>query len=144
MIRILMALGAKKIRVEHKSGWSKEFAARITAPLGLTGVDVGAEAGLGKHKGAELIFKAELKGSNRPSLPDNLVWYHHEATWQEIASGRMKYKIRNFSLSLSYEDDFGVNAGLRMTAHKVGLDLGGSFEDHQSTRWHVSGDFKVR
>ena len=53
-----------------------------------------------------------------------LVWYQHEPTWKAIAEGRMRFGLREFLLNVTYEDDFGVNAGLKALAFKSGLGLG--------------------
>lgn len=51
----------------------------------------------------------------------------------------MNYGMREFSLVVNYQDDFGVNAGLKLKAEKAGLDLGGSFGSHLVTTWKISG-----
>ena len=45
-------------------------------------------------------------------------------------------------MSVSYQDDFGINAGLKIALAKTGLDVGGKFEDHQSTIWRLEGKFR--
>jgi hypothetical protein len=69
------------------------------------------------------------------------VWYLHEPTWQAIAKGRTQFGLSQFSLTVNYEDDFGVNAGLKVRVQKAGLDLGGNFEDHTATTWKIHGTF---
>jgi hypothetical protein len=69
------------------------------------------------------------------------VWFNHEPTWQAIAEGRLMHGLKNFSIDLKYADDFGINAGLAAKIRKTGLDVGGKFEDHQSTHWRISGRF---
>ncbi len=54
----------------------------------------------------------------------------------------MHYGLRNFSVTVTYEDDFGVNADLKAAAERAGLDLGGTFEDHQATVWRIVGQFQ--
>ncbi|GAB5097948.1 hypothetical protein [Caballeronia sp. HLA56] len=44
-------------------------------------------------------------------------------------------------MTVNYEDDFGINEGLKLTATKAGLELGGSFEDHRATTWKLRGKF---
>lgn len=139
-IELLMSLGATTIRVEHISGWSKDFSARITMPIADVDQPSTAETGVNKAATQNLLYEATLAGVE-PTLPDNLVWYHHEPTWQTIAKGRIKYGLREFSMSVSYEDDFGINAGLKLSMGKTGLDVGGKFEDHQSTVWRLEGTF---
>lgn len=139
-VAILISLGATEIRVQHDRGYARSFLAGLNVPLSpgiSTGLDVGAE----KKHGAQLLFEASLEGSKHPALPDGLVWYYHEPTWQQIAEACLEHSLRQFSLVVSYEDDFGVNARLKVAAEGIGLDLGGSFENHESTRWDIQGSF---
>jgi len=140
-IDLLIHLGAKEIRVGHVTGWSREFAADLSVPISHTGSSAGVEAGGKQQSGKHLLFEAKLPGEVKPALPDILWWYPHERTWQSIANGRLGFGLRNFSLSVSYDDDFGVNAGLKVSTKKVGLDVGGNFEDHVATTWNISGEF---
>jgi hypothetical protein len=140
-VELLMSLGATGIRVEHVAGWSKEFSARISVPLGDVGETSAGELSVKKATSQSLLYEANLAGVD-PSLPDDLVWFHHEPTWQSIANGRLKYGLSDFSMSVSYQDDFGINAGLKIALAKTGLDVGGKFEDHQSTIWRLEGDFR--
>lgn len=142
-IELLMSLGATSIRVEHVSGWSKEFSARISVPLGDADEVLRGESGVKKAASQSLLYEANLAGV-APSLPDDLVWYHHEPTWKSIANGRLKYGLNDFSMSVAYQDDFGINAGLKLALAKTGLDVGGKFEDHQSTIWKLEGKFRRR
>ncbi|MBB5371284.1 MULTISPECIES: hypothetical protein [unclassified Janthinobacterium] len=140
-ISLLMSLGAKTITVEHVRGWSREFSAKVSTPL--AGVE--AEAGLGQSakSGHSLLFEAKLKNNSPPSIPEDLVWFPHEPTWQAVAQGRVKFGLSKFSLAVNYDDDFTVNAGLKVRVQKAGLDLGGTFEDHMATTWKIFGDFEV-
>ena len=142
-IDLLMHLGATTIRVEHVRGWSREFAATLSVPLGP--VDEAASMNTGAHSDsrARLLFEAKLSGETEPELPDGLVWYPHEPTWQSVANGRLRFGLHDFSLSVSYEDDFGVHAGLKASALKAGLEIGGKFEDHEATTWKISGIFRT-
>ena len=140
-IDLLMHLGATTIRVEHVRGWSREFAANLSVPLG--SVDAGMETGTHSDSRARLLFEATLSGETEPELPDGLVWYPHEPTWQSVANGRLRFGLHDFSLSVSYEDDFGVHAGLKASALKAGLEIGGKFEDHEATTWKISGKFRA-
>lgn len=140
VIKLLSSLGANEIKVEHVSGWDQEFSAGlgVTTPAGDS-----ASIGVGKN-GAEnstIIFDAKLTGHNDPSIPENLTWYPHEALWQTVATARVNNGLKNFNLSLTYSDDYGLNAGFKATIKGTGLDLGGKFEEHQSTVWKITGTF---
>ncbi|MFM0140389.1 hypothetical protein [Caballeronia grimmiae] len=138
-VELLMALGASEIRVEHICGWSREFAAKLSAPLPEAAVS--AEVSSKESTSSSLLYKANLPGSTSPRLPEEMVWYQHEPTWQSIAKGRLDYGLKEFSLTVNYDDDFGINAGLKATASKAEFELGGSFEDHRATSWKLHGKF---
>jgi hypothetical protein len=59
-----------------------------------------------------------------------------------VAEGRLDYGLEDFSLVVTYEDDYGINANLKASAVGAGLELGGNFEDHQATIWRIAGKFK--
>jgi hypothetical protein len=139
-VRLLMNLGASKIEVEHVSGWGESFSANLTVPLP-SAVSVTGRASSHSKGQTRLLYKAEFSGTTNPAVPSGLVWYNHEPTWQAIAEGRLMHGLKNFSIDLKYADDFGINAGLAAKIQKTGLDVGGKFEDHQSTHWRISGRF---
>ena len=141
-INLLMSLGATKIRVEHVRGWSKDFSSKMSVALGTPGESAESSVSAQSSSSAQLLYEATLSGTTKPTIPENMVWYPYENTWQSIAKGRIEFGLQDFSLSISYEDDFGVNAGLKASVAKTGLELGGKFEDHQSTVWHLQGKFK--
>lgn len=141
-ILLLMSLGASKITVEHVRGWSREFSAKISVPL--PEIDTKATAGQSQENKCSLLFEAVLNNKQTPTIPTELVWYPHEPTWQAIAKGRMSFGLTQFSMAVNYEDDFGVNAGLKFRAQKAGLDLGGTFENHTATTWKIHGDFAYK
>jgi hypothetical protein len=140
-VRLLMSLGASEIVVEHVHGWSREFSANISA--GLPEADAKLSANKTDSASSRLLFEARFKNKKVPALPAGMVWYPHEPTWQAVATGRLDFGMQQFSLNVVYEDDFGVNAGLKGRAQKAGLELGGSFEDHKATTWKIHGKFLV-
>lgn len=140
-VELVMDLGATQLEVEHVKGWSDELAANLAVPLPMAGAEAGLHAKQSRSHGSSALFKASLKGNANPKLPDGLVWFPHEPTWQQLAEGRLKHGLTQFQLSVRYEDDYGIDAGLKLTAGKAGLDLGGSFQEHESTVWRIEGNF---
>jgi len=138
-LEMLMSLGATEVEVYRVKGWSSEFSLNLN--IAISDWKPGIEAGKDKKASAKLLFKATLKSKKKPKLPKDLVWYPHELTWQKIAEGRIKYGLKDFALIIQYEDDFGINAGLKVKILKSGLDIGGKFEDHKKTAWRIVGKF---
>lgn len=138
-VNLLMSLGATKIKVEHVSGWAREFASTLSVslPSGPGSAAVGSNSG----SNTALLFEASLPDNKSRALPAGLVWYPYESNWKTIANGRLINGLNYFSLTVDYQDDCGVNAGLKVNATKAGLDLGGSFENHVATSWKLSGNF---
>jgi hypothetical protein len=140
-ILVLMSLGATSIRAEHISGWSHDFSAKLSLPISGTNGKGGADVGAKDKSKDSILFTATLSGTDTPALPERLTWYPHEPTWQAIAEGRLRHGLRNFTISVNYSDDFGINLGVTAGLAKSGLDLGGKFEGHESTVWKLSGKF---
>ena len=140
VITLLSSLGANEIKVEHVSGWDQDF----SAGLGITTPSQdSASAGVRKNcsESSAVLFDAKLTGHDAPSVPGDLTWYPHESLWQAVAIARVNNGLKNFNLSLTYSDDYGLNAGFKATLKGTGLDLGGKFEEHQSTVWKITGNF---
>lgn len=140
-VRLLMALGATRIEVEYVQGWGREFAATLESSIPTAVAEIAAKAGTSSTSGSQILYKATLPANKSFVLPDDLVWYHFEPTWQAITNGRLNHGLDNFSLTVRYTDDFGINAGVKAAVNKVGLDLGGKFEDFESTVWRIVGEF---
>jgi hypothetical protein len=138
-ITLLMSLGATQIEVEHVQGWDRKFTSQMSVPL--QAIDAGLHASKSAGTQSSLLFKATFDNKQNTSVPEGLVWFAHEPTWQALADGRTRYGMNEFSLAVNYEDDFGVNAGLKLQAQKAGLDIGGTFENHVATTWKIYGKF---
>ena len=143
-VSLLMHLGATHIRVVRVRGWSEEFSSRLSVALGQASIHTtDGEVEQARHSRSQILYEATFLGTATPELPSSLVWYHHEPTWQSIAKGRMEFGLQEFALNVTYEDDYGVNAGLKASVHKAGFDLGGRFEDHEATTWRIGGQFRT-
>ncbi|WP_156180886.1 hypothetical protein [Desulfovibrio sp. TomC] len=138
-VDLLMCLGAKKIEVEHIAGWGREFSGKLS--VGLQGKSAGGEAGGHGKSQSSILYSAEFEGRETPLLPQNMVWFSYESTWQNIAKGRINFGMKNFSLSLQYNEDYGINASLSSIIQGGGLDAGGKFENHVATTWQINGTF---
>lgn len=140
-IELLMSLGATQIRVQHVTGWSSELKSKISAPIGSPTEEITLDVGRSSNNRRNLLYEASLSGNKNPTIPGHLVWYPHEPTWQTLARGRIDFGLRDFSLKVTYEDDYGVNVKLKGAVAKAGFEIGGEFEQHQSTVWNLEGKF---
>jgi len=143
-INLLMSLGARRIEIEHVSGWVDDFTANLRARLGPRLAHVSGGAERRAKSGARALFEASLSPSGEPSIPNGLVWYPHEPTCQQVAEGRLKRGLETFALAIEYDDDYGVDGTVAGQAKRAGIDLGGKFVAHRSTIWRVNGEFGLR
>ncbi|MGI8632281.1 MAG: hypothetical protein ACR2NA_07005 [Solirubrobacterales bacterium] len=138
-IRLLMALGATRLTVNSEYGWSRDLAAELDVP-----VRIAARAGrlwLPRRSESALLFEARLH-PRPPEMPEGLVWYQHEPTWQQMAEGRLRYgTLRDFELVVRYDEDYGVDVDVADKIAKSPLSMGGRFRQHQATRWRIEGEF---
>jgi hypothetical protein len=138
---LLTSLGATRMRVECVKGRTLDTSVHASASSPY-GAEVGCEAGVKQEGSQSAMYEATLRGVEQPSIPKDLVWYPHEATWQMVARSRLEAGLKNFLLEVRYEDDYGVHAGLKAQASKAGLEVGGRFSDHEATVWKITGTFK--
>jgi hypothetical protein len=143
VVRLLVALGATKITVEHVHGWSHEFAAKVAAPLTEQQATVNLTAEGKASSKSQILFDASFDGARSPSVPENLSWYPQEPLWAALAAGRIDGGMNEFTLELRYDNDFGINADLAAKAEKNKIDIGGKFESHMNTVWKISGKFRT-
>lgn len=140
-VRILRFLGATQFKVEHMKGMSAEWFSKFD--VGSTRGQVGGEMASSQQSEAHILYQASFPGTQNPALPGDLAWYQHEPTWKEIVEGRLEHDLQEFGLDIKYTDDFGINAALigKLAGPHGSLDLGGNFEQHESTIWRIVGTF---
>jgi hypothetical protein len=139
ILSILMHLGANKIQVKHIRGWGQDFSEKLS--INVPQVELTQKAGVSQHERSAILYEAQLSGSMGMSLPDNLLWFPYESTWKQVVEGRTKFGLKTFFLNLQYQEDYGINVGLKASIEKKGLEIGGQFEQYQSTVWEISGTF---
>jgi hypothetical protein len=142
-IMMLMALGADNLIVERLEGWGYELSSSLNVPVHPK-INAKAENTGSKSNDKRLLFEAKLSPIHDPHLPNNLSWFYHEPTWQMIADGRLKYGLREFSLNVSYKDDYGINSKLKTEIDKSGFEIGASFQTHKETVWNIKGNFNKK
>lgn len=136
---MLMALGAEQFRVLSEQGWARDLSTQIDTPVSVA--KAGGVMKAGQRKDSSLLFEAHLD-PGRPRLHHHPIWFHHESTWQSIAEGRLEHGLRDFSLSVTTREDFGIDGDLaaKIRRRKI-LGLGGEFGTHVNTTWVLEGTF---
>jgi hypothetical protein len=137
--RMLMALGATRFTVHYERGWNRAMAAHMDVPVNPVANLAGKVSGR-LEQDDSLLFEASL-APNHPELPDDMYWFPHERTWQNVAIGRTKYGLKDFQLRIRYADDFGIDASFAGKVQKAQFNLGGEFVAAQETSWLIKGEF---
>jgi hypothetical protein len=140
-MRLLMALGAERLTVRSEHGWKRDISANIEAPIKRV-LKNHATLSIGSRRDRSLVFEARLVSATMPEVPDGLVWFSHEPTWQAVAEGRARYGLREFQLQVTSREDFGIDADVasKIRQRKV-LSLGGGFTQQVDTSWRLAGTF---
>lgn len=141
LLRLLVALGATEVAIEHEQGWTQEAAGSIDMPVPeATGtVDATVKGNAGAK--SKILFTANYPGSTTPAIPAGLVWLPDETIWRAVAESRLQGGMEDFSLRLRYDDDFGVNANLIAQVEGANIGIGGKFTSHRDTVWKIEGRF---
>ena len=87
------------------------------------------------------MASATLRPTTAPHVPEGLLWYPHERFWQGLAKMRLESGLMTYSLEIDYDDDCGVNAKASAKLMDAGFDIGGTYNNFESTKWIMQGTF---
>ena len=143
LINLFSCLGAAKIGISYVAGYKEAFEAGgnvalpAEVPVQIQASGKGLKAGV-----AVADLEAHFEPTSQPYLPETLIWYPYEPTWQQIAEGRLKGGLKKIDVALRYEDDFGVSGELAAGLENMKFKIGGAFQKHQKTTWKFHGTFQ--
>ena len=141
LISLLASLGATRVRVVCRKGYTRASGADISIDASSHVAQGGASFSTAASGKDEAEFEEHYRPSEKPHIPDELVWYGHEASWQALAQRRLKNNMSKFKVVLHYEEDFGINAAFKVSLEKLGIGMGGKFNSFESTAWEFEGEF---
>lgn len=142
-MELLAGLGATSIKLRQVAGTeaSASIATSLGVPVQGAKVEVGSEFGHQGSRRGEILASATLAPRHAPRVPDGLIWYPHERFWQGVTNMRLNNGLETYSLEVNYEEDYGINAKVSAKIQKIGLDIGGSYSNVESTKWVMQGEF---
>ena len=141
IVTIIASLGAKRLKVKSVQGYKTSESISFSVSEPQSGSKVGAEAGHNREAQREGVFEETYSPVGQPKIPDGLVWFKSEPSWQALAARRLKYNTQTFHAQLTYKEDYGINTGLTLGLEKCGVKLGGNFSKYESTLWEFIGVF---
>lgn len=145
LVHLLECIGARRLHVEAMTGLSIEnqnkgnVSGKLSAEsLAGASVDFKEETqGASKHeKGQVGIEDRELNPAKHPYIPNDLIWYPHEPSWQRIAQAALANRYKTLSVELRYYEDFAVNQK-RMTQINGALK---SFKQQIEIGWNEESE----
>ena len=143
LMKLFSCLGARKIRISYVAGYKDAFEASggVALPADLP-VKIQV-SGKGAREGvATADLEAHFEPTAEPFIPEALIWFPYETTWQQIAGGRLEGGLKKIDVAFRYEDDFGVSGDLAAGLEGMDFKIGGEFQQHQKTTWKFHGTFQ--
>lgn len=141
LVTLIASLCAKRLKVRCVQGYKSSGGISLGISDPQSSLKVGAEAGYNKEAQREGIFEETYSPIGQPKIPDGLVWFKTEPTWQAFAERKLKLNTKTFFIQLTYKEDYGINTSLTLGLEKCGVKLGGNFTRFESTLWEFEGDF---
>jgi hypothetical protein len=141
LVTLLAALGAERVTVRAARGYRKGAGFSLGASLPIEAVSAHASASRQRSIAQSLTVEETFVVTGPPRVPEGLVWYPHEPSWQALARRRIEFGTSTFRIELTYDEDFGVDGGLVAALEGVGVQVGGSFRAFERTCWEFEGTF---
>lgn len=162
LVHLLECIGARRLHVEAMTGASIEsqnkgnVSGKFSAEsLAGASVDFKQETqDTYKHeKGQVGIEDRELNPAKHPYIPNDLIWYPHEPSWQRIAQAALANRYKTLSVELRYYEDFAVNqkrmtqinGSLKSFTHQIEIGWNEESEDtlkqKKATAWKYTATF---
>lgn len=138
LMRLLAALGARRVRVRVEYGMSLSESGSVG--VGSLGASYSEKRSSSSHVDFEEVFAVQ----GVPHIPDALLWYPHEPTWQGLAERRLHHGTQSAEATLEYESDYGIDTSLVARVEGVGVKLKTKFREFEKTRWRLSVEFGPR
>ena len=159
---LLQCLGAKSIKIKFLYGedtdsfYKTEHDIEVAASRIFSGQSTYNKSNedITKQTKRESIKTTQtFNPKTAPFIPDNLLWYHHERTWQKLAEQRLKSEILTSSVVISSKDldfvtrkektDFDAEFGFILTKLKGEYSGSKLFTEKKemNTEWEIQVEF---
>jgi hypothetical protein len=139
LFRLLECLGATRVSVSHVSHVSGTRSAK--GSLGVDAFGLKGELEKQRTEKSEIVYEASYQPTHAPYVPDDLVWYPGERTWQRIVHSRLNTGLLTINVDLHYQQDYQITGDLAAGLEELGFSLGGKFVDYEEVVWKVQGEF---
>ena len=161
---LLECLGATKIKVEYKKenteiisdDRSKEVKAKGKLAVHSVSAEIEQKAKMNNNTNYFIskIHNQEFDPVKKPYIPDNLIWYNNEKSWQLLAKQRLDGRILSHNIQFSTKEVVTIdNTELLKIASEYKNVMAGIEIDYKQTRsisthtenaliWNINVEFK--
>jgi hypothetical protein len=140
LVRLLGALGATEIGVKAVKGYKWNAGIESDVPGGKLPGKAAVKSKLKRLATTELDASFSLTPA-APKVPSDLRWLDREDGWRTLVELQLDRRVRDYSLNLRLDDNFGMDAEISARVKDLKIGLGGSFEEHHSTVWQIHAAF---
>ncbi len=139
LYRILEGLGARWFMVRHTIHKRQQHG--LSTALSYRNLNLGGDVSNVSEESGLVSWRVTYSPRHQPYLPQDLIWYHGERSWQNLVRARMEADLQTFQIDLSYEQNYQIDGDLAVSLEKLGFNLGGSFIDYERVVWYIEGEF---
>jgi hypothetical protein len=100
-----------------------------------------AKGGVKSNKEEKVTTFMEYPRPKTPPTTTETRWMNGEPTWKTMQKLRMERDLQHYRAEFEYSDEMGVNAEAAAKVNKMGLDIGGKFQEINRRKWIFDIDF---
>jgi hypothetical protein len=100
-----------------------------------------AKGGVKSNKEEKATTFMEYPRPKTPPTTTETRWMNGEPTWKTMQKLRMERDLQHYRAEFEYSDEMGVNAEAAAKVNKMGLDIGGKFQEINRRKWIFDIDF---
>ena len=140
LVQLVTSLGAVEIDVTAGQHDGRSLAANASAGTGQS-PPISAKASKSRSFTSNLQSTFALK-PGLPVVPQGLRWLEREDAWQTLVDLRLANRVTEYTVELTFAENFGIDTAVTAEISDLKLGLGGSSEDVDRTTWSIRARFE--
>ena len=137
-------LGVRRCTVVYSEDDNREAGtgASISGiPTAAGPADFDAKGSTSAHRKTEAKVFAEYPAPTRQSIETMNGWIFAEPTWNTMQKLRLERNLMQWRADFNYTDDMGITADVAAKVSRVGLQIGGTFQEIRHRSWVMEVEF---
>lgn len=143
-LKICADLGAKRCKVTYAEENGKDISANFGVsdiPTEMGNVSGDANVSSKKHSSSAAAVFAEFPQPKGQIKGSSSRWMNGEPTWIAMQESRLGNGLDKFRAEFTYSDDLGIKGDLAAKISKIGLSIGGKYEEMSRKKWVFDVEF---